>query len=236
MKFILVLLTLCFLPNVLISSPGKNIVFQPQFKWANHTCTQQGTGSFLKTPTGKVIGLTSAHFINFSGPKLLQVDWLDIRTKKTIATSVKSWGAPGCEGSYHPLDLRSDYMLMVIEGNICSESLLEIDHRNATEVGERIWFPNKNAEAFFGYDLIEGTITEVKNTHIIVLLDQSIDLQSRSGTPILSQTTGKVIGILTGGEDLKNTSTTLYLAPSPPIYRALLEAKHYPLLQDVVGQ
>lgn len=233
-------IALCFLPNaligsVLVSSPYKNIVFQPQFNWANHTCTQQGTGSFIKTSSGCIIGVTSAHFINFSGPKLLKVDWLDIRTKKTIATSVKSWGMPGHEGCYNPLDLRSDYILMIIEGNVHSQNILEIDLRNLVEIGERIWFPNKNPKEHRGYDLIEGTISEVKNTHLIVVLDQIIDLQSRSGTPIISQCTGKVIGILTGGGE-KNGNTFLYLVPSLAIYRMLLEAQQFPLLQDVIGK
>lgn len=213
-------------------SPSLKLV-QPQFKWANQTCTHQGTGSFIQSPNGAPIGLTSAHFINFSGPQLLTIEWLDMRTKKPIATSVSSWGMPGHEGDYSSLDLRSDYLLTVVEGPVDPQNLLELELANI-EVGERIWFPNKNAKAPQGYDLIEGSVTEATGTYLLITLDRVVDLQSRSGSPILSQRTGKVIGILTGGNK-KNNHSIIFLTPSSSIYKALLEAQQYPLLRDVVG-
>ncbi len=204
----------------------KQIVYQPQFRWSDGTCTQQGTGSFIRGPKGKILGLTSAHFINFSGPQLLEIDWLDMRTKNSIATSMKSWGMPGREGSYHPLDLRSDYLLTIVEGTIDPQNILELDEGNSI-AGERVWFPNKTP---LGCELIEGSITEVAETHLLVTLDTTIDLQSRSGTPIISQNSGKVVGILTGGGN-----HLLYLAPSSNIYKAMVEAHSFPLLKDVIG-
>lgn len=212
--------------------PYKKIILQPQFKWSDHTCTQQGTGSFIRTPDGKVVGLTSAHFINFSGSQLLEVNWLDIRTKEVIATSVKSWGLPGREGSYNPLDLRPDYLITLIEDAIDTQNVLEIDDRNIIEEGERIWFPNKNALVPLGYDLLEGKVSVVADTHLLVILDNTTDLQARSGSPIISQKTGKVIGIIAGGD---KTGSCLFLTPASSIYKALVEARTYPLLKNVIG-
>jgi hypothetical protein len=223
---------ICFLPHELMAALNfsEAIVFQPEMKWEDGSKTRQGTGSFVKTPNGKLVGMTSAHFIDFSGPKLLEVDWLDIKTEKPIAISVKSWGVPGREGSYDPLDLRSDYLLLLMEGDIASKTILEIDSRTSIAVGERVWFPNKNAKAKAGYDLIEGKVTKANEAYLLVKLEKEVDLQSRSGTPIISQSTEKVIGILTGCEDAE-----LYLAPGHSIYSALLKTQQPLWLKDVVG-
>lgn len=229
MKYILLLLAICFCP--LYAAP---IVFQPEFKWKDGSTSQLGTGSFIRAPNGKIIGLTSAHFIDFSGPLLLEVEWLDIKTNKAIASSRKSWGMPGRQGSHEPLDLRSDYLLLLMEKEVSSQSILEMDQRTDLPIGERIWFPNKNATAKEGYDLIEGKTHKTGAAYITIKLDKKIDLQSRSGTPVISQSTGKVIGILTSCD---NTDTTLlYLAPGLSIYKGLLKAKQPLFLQDVVGQ
>lgn len=216
------------------NSFDENMVVQPQFLWANHTCTQQGTGSIIRAPNGLMIGLTSAHFINFCGPQLIEVQWLDVKTGKPIARSLKSYGMPGYEGSYDPLDLRSDYFLLVVEGNLESQRVFELDNRSAVEVGERIWFPDKNVTANSGNRLIGGTLSKTSAEYLLVTLDESIDLQSRSGTPIISQHTGKVIGILVGGD--KENKKLLYIAPGLSILKTLIEVQQCFLLRDVVGQ
>lgn len=205
------------------------ILFQPEFQWADRSTTQQGTGSFVRASNGKVIGLTSAHFIDFSGPRLLKADWLDIKSGKSIATTTRSWGKPGRAGSYEPLDLRPDYLLLVMEGDIDPQSILEIDSRNLAEVGERVLFPNKNG------DVSAGTIQEAKDTYLIVKLDKKVNLEARSGTPILSQSTGKIIGLLTGGS-IESDHTLLYLTPSSGILKMLSKDQECCPLRDVVGQ
>jgi hypothetical protein len=212
----------------------KSMVFQPQFLWADHSCTQQGTGSLIKGPNGSVIGLTSAHFINFNGPQLLEVQWLDVRTGKPIARSLKSYGMPGHEGSYDPLDLKSDYFLLLVEDDLETQKILEIDNRNSAELGERVWFPDKRATANLGYHLIGGTLTKVNTDYLLITLDDPVNLQSRSGTPIISQYTGKILGILVGGETRGN-KTFLYITPGLSILKALVEAQNCFLLRDVVG-
>ncbi len=212
----------------------ENIVLQPQFCWADGSCTYPGTASFVRGPKGKVIALTSAHFLNFSGPQLSHVNFLSVNTKKPVATSTRCWGQPGQEGCYQPVDLRSDYLLLVVEGKIPSQKVLQLSGRSGCAEGEKVWFPNKNPLSPHGHDRIEGTVAEAQNTFLKVILDREIDLNARSGTPVLSEKTGKVIGILTGGETRGNRSV-LYLAPASSIHKAL-KAHEYPLLRDVVGK
>jgi hypothetical protein len=202
-KFIV--LALLFSSQLIGANP---IVFQPQFTWADGSCTEQGTGSFVQTPDGKTIGMTSAHFLNFTGPQLLEAKWLDIRTGKCCATASKSLGKPGTAGT--GMDFSSDYILLVMEGNIPPKSLLELDPRPQAQAGERIWFPNKDRNAKEGYKRIEGTLIAVHDTYIEAKLDKPINLNTRSGTPVISQTTNKVIGLLTGG-GMKDNYTLIYL-------------------------
>ncbi len=234
MKFSYFILFLLLLAQVRLAQADDSIVFQPKFEWADSTTTHQGTGSFVRAPNGSVVALTSAHFINFFGPKLVQASWLDIKTKQPIATFTCSWGIPGREGCYAPMDLRSDYLMLVVEGEIPATSVLEIDDREIAEVDERVWFPNKNPQAPLGYERIDGKITEAQNGYSIVILDTKIDLTTRSGTPVVSAKTGKVIGILTGGGE-KNCKTQLFLAPAHSIRKAIIDAQNHPLLQEVIG-
>ncbi len=224
-----VFLILCLLTYPLMAAlPKHAIVFQPQFKWKDGLETLQGTGSFIRAPNGKVIGLTSAHLIDPEGSQLLEVDWLDIKTEKPVAIFLKSWGVPGDGGSDEPLDVRSDYLLLLFEGDICPQNVLELDDRSEIGVGERVWFPNKNAEAKEGYDRIEGEVAEVDPAYLTIKLDKQVDLQSRSGSPFISQSTGKVIGILARADE-----SFLYLVPGSAIYNALSEKRKPLLLQDI---
>jgi len=201
-------------------------LLQPQFQWADQTTTQHGTASFVKTADGRVVALTSAHFINFSGPRLLSIEWLNAKTQKLIATSTRSWGMPGKEGCYAPLDLRSDYLLAVLDQDIPTQSALELDERVMPEVGERVWFPQKTGET------IAGTVIESRCEYLKVKLDKETELTARSGTPILSESTGKIIGIFTGSGECR----ILYLAPAFSIRKALIEVKETPRLSQVIGE
>ena len=69
-----------------------------------------------------------------------------------------------------------------------------------------------------------------------MVLSDNIDLNSRSGTPVLSENTGKIIGILTGGGCNRECKTYLYLAPASSIHQALMNAREYPFLREVVGK
>ena len=220
-------------------SPGKEdsqgaLVFQPLFKWENGKCTRQGTGSFVRAPKGQIVAVTSAHFIDFCGPPLLQAEWLDVRTGKSVAGFTRSWGMLGNAGCSDPMDLRSDYLLLAVDSEIDFQSLLEIDGERVPEMGERVWFPNKDPKALLGYDRIGGKVTEAQTEYYTVVLDRKIDLTARSGTPVLSEKSGKVIGILSRG-NLGGDRSVLYLTPAPSIHKALTEAQSEPLLRDVVG-
>lgn len=220
-----------------IAPPKHPILFQPKFYWADPKESHNGTGFIAKAPNGKQVGITSAHFLRLDGLPLLKASWLDVRTMQPIATFTKSWGRPGNSGIVTPthVDLRSDYLLLVDETAVPVESVLELDERELPVVGERIWFPNKNPQADLGYELVEGHVTIATAYFIAVALDAPVTLQSQSGSPIISRTSGGVIGTLSRGAAGKQ-SQELFLAPVHPISKVLRESALLFSLEDVIGK
>ena len=229
-----------------VRPPDRPVVFQPVLLWQNGEPTAQGTGFFVKAPGGKVAAVSSAHFIDFDGPPLMSAKWIDVRTSEPVATFTRSWGPPGDGGTNErPPDLRTDYWIMPVdakapetgaaEAKAAAAAALELDPRDKPALGEKVWLPNKNPKARLGFDLVEGAVVETGVKYSLVRLDDDIELGSQSGSPLISQRTGKVIGTLSRGGS-KGGKTFLLLAPSAPIARALADAKEFPQLRHVIGR
>jgi hypothetical protein len=215
--------------------PDKPILFQPMFIWRTGAPTHQGTGFFAKAPDGRVAAITSSHFLDMHGPALLEARWLDIRTQAPVATFKLSWGPPGAGSTDTPtLDLRRDYLLLPVQDRVPGDQVLELDPRAQPEVRERIWFPNKDKTAPLGYRVVTGTVVAADLKSISVMLDQPITLASQSGSPIISQATGRVIGTLSRG-GRERDRTLLILAPASALLEALTK-NDFPPLHHVIGR
>ena len=224
------------LPAAAFNTPDKVILFQPVFIWRSGAPTHQGTGFFTKAPDGRVAAVTSAHFLDRHGSALLEARWLDIRTQTPVATCKLSWGPPGNDGTDTPtLDLRRDYLLMPVQDRVPDEQVLELDPRAKPEVKERIWFPDKDKAVPSGYRVVTGTVVAADVKYISVILDQPITLVSQSGSPIISQATGRVIGTLSRG-GRERGKTLLILTPASALLEALARYRNFPRLRDVIGR
>ena len=73
-----------------------------------------------------------------------------------------------------------------------------MDPRTAIDPNERVYFHDKCAFAQKGYAVLEGAVIKTAPEQYQVMLDQDIKPESQSGSPVISQTTGKVIGIVAG--------------------------------------
>ena len=79
-------------------------------------------------------------------------------------------------------------------------------------------------------------VVEADVKYSIVVLDALIELVSQSGSPIISQESGRVIGTLSRGGEPVEGKTVLFLAPASGILKALIGANGFPRLQDVIGK
>lgn len=219
-----------------VNPPTQPILFQPAFLWQDSNDTRQGTGFFTRTTNGQTIGITSSHFIRFDGPVLKKAAWLHIRTKEPVTKFSKSFGIPGNGGSSDFLrtDLRSDYLLLLADNPIDEKYLLELDEREMPQVGEPICFPNKNSNVELGFILVSGHVSAVHTGYITINLDQSVAMQSQSGSPIISLMNGKVIGTLS--RSVGKESTILNLTPASAILQAIKNTTSFPSVEEVIGK
>jgi hypothetical protein len=234
------------------------------FVWENAKPTYQGTGFFVKAPDGKIAAVTSIHFLDVNGPRLLEAHWLPPGGNKPAAVFDRSWGRPGEVRIVRvkvandpggkpiildipPADRRTDYLIMPAPAGVPAANVLELDAREGIAPGERVYFHDKCAFGEKDYTVLEGTVNQSLPEHYEIMLDRDVKAESQSGSPVFSQETGKVIGILAGVGDPGGDSTRsifgrggsprlLVLTPSSAILKALKEGHDFPLLRDVVGK
>ncbi len=207
--------------------PDKELVFQPQLNFADGSVTHQGTAFLARAPNGETAAVTAAHFLDPSGPALVHVWLLSVpATEPTaLAESTVSWGKPG--------DRQTDRFLLPVTVNEEFVHVLELDDRPAPENRERVWLPDKQPGEPGGFHLVEATVIQVDASLIYVQLDQPIKLQSQSGSPLISQLNGTVIGLLAGGHEDRGT-IILHLYPAREIRKGFYDPSR-PDLSTVVG-
>jgi hypothetical protein len=137
-------------------------------------------------------------------------------------------------------DRRSDYVALWLSDQSPrpqeAAQALALDDRKAIPPGERVWLPFVDYANQRPQTLEEGTVVNSTATWTMVKLDRRIELTCESGSPIISQSTGLVIGTLSSGAN--TNPTTLWLAPAYAIRQALAsaeESKSTPLLRDNIG-
>jgi hypothetical protein len=217
------------------SPPAGGLICQPTFHFEGGDSTQQGTGFFAAAADGEVLGVTSAHFIDFEGAKMVSAAWHSVEDNAVIASFTHSYGPPGNAGDELTGDMREDYLIFSGGDVATAHNVLALDERAQPEVGEPIWFPNKNASADWGHQIISGKVTETEAKFSLVTLDKYITLRSQSGSPIISQRTGKVIGTLSRG-GMDRGRTVLILCPSKGILDMIAKTPGKQVLADAIGK
>jgi hypothetical protein len=218
-----------------IAAPRGQLLYQPNFFWSDGEETAQGTGFFVKAPSGKLVAVTSAHFIDADGPALLKAEWQTIDGNELAATLTKSWGPPGKLGRSQ-FDQRRDYLLFPAEPDIEVPHVFEFDPRPRVEDEELIWFVDKDgSKSAADQRVVSGSVTLESPLALIIELDEPIKLQSQSGSPFISQKTGKVIGILSSATQ-DGDRVKLIAAPVKKMVEQLQDESLFPELRTVIGK
>jgi hypothetical protein len=218
--------------------PDKQLLAQPQLEFADGKVTQQGTAFFVNAPGGGTAAVTASHYLNQNGPALLRVWLLSVTAAEptALADSTLCWGSPGGQGvrgSNEVTDLCVDRFLMPVTVDGRLVHVLDLDDRPSPTLFESVWFPDKQPDQPGGVRLIEGRVIQSQARFILVQLHSAIAPQSQSGSPVISQVNGKVLGLL-GGTSGGAQATMLYLNPAQELRKALADPSR-PGLSTVVG-
>lgn len=187
-------------PPAAVVAPSTPILFQPVFEWSGKVNSKYATGFFGRAPDGRVAAVTCSSQLKRKARKLNRICWMDVVTGNQVDCYVKTWGPPGKGGvadvNMMSPDVRTDYFILRADDNLPAGAVLELDARKKCEAPERVWFPNKNADAPLGYDLLSGYIRESHLKYLVLELDAPVRPKSINGTPVISELTGRVIGIV----------------------------------------
>jgi hypothetical protein len=153
-------------PTAHVPPPVGLIPISQQFEFSDQSVTNQGTGFLARTPGGHVVCLTSAHFLNREGPRMVRAKLSLRETGASLGETTKSFGLPGeaPDDGINSIyaDRRADYLAFWLsdqrphpEG---SAEPLALDDRKTIPEGERVWLPFVDYQNGRQQTLEEGTV------------------------------------------------------------------------------
>lgn len=153
-----------------------------------------GSGFFLLLGGGDVVGLTAAHSVTVDDPERpLERIALGAAGRDTFAGEFDTLrGAPG--RPFAGSDLSVDYLLLAVDVPIAQDLLLQPDVRGGPQPGERVWLFSGLGEGG-GDGCLAGTVQSAGETAVWVLMDEAFDPGQMSGSPLVSQHTGRAVGM-----------------------------------------
>jgi len=207
-----------------VEAPAGKLIYQPMLTWDTGEPTFQGTGFLVKTPDGEVVGVTSAHFVDFDAKALIKVDYMSVTNGRSVAAFDKLLGAVGKGFEAGPGeelgDAGADFLLFTADNVPTGLRPLELDTRDRLEKREPVWLVNKDAMQPPGYELLEGYLHSADRDCVYAVFEPAFELRSQSGSPVISQRTGKVVGVLAAGGS-QDDQTGIYLTPARHVAAAL---------------
>ncbi|MDF1811099.1 MAG: hypothetical protein P1V20_02765 [Verrucomicrobiales bacterium] len=191
------------------------LFFQPAIHYSGKDQPEKaGTGFFVNGPGGKLFGITCARIIDTS-KTALKVDWQIPSSRKSVAAFPATLGPPGKAGVDLPaFDYRSDFLIFPYTGEKEPDCLaLNLNKRPLNAKLDTAWFPYRDERAKNGWRKIKVKIVAIEEGAIGVFLGENVDLEGRTGSPLISTRGGKVIGLLVGNDQLPNGKTVTLFAP-----------------------
>ncbi len=156
----------------------------------------RGCGFFLRLSSGAVIGVTTAHSVGDLGDPANMVERFafGIANKEGyLATFDTLYGSPGVPRTGD--DLTVDFVLLRPDSPVDASLVLTPDPRGAPQPGERVSLFSGLGDSTGAPPVPAGTVQSVSATAVWVLMDGSVYPGGMSGSPLVSQYTGQVVGM-----------------------------------------
>jgi hypothetical protein len=154
-----------------------------------------GSGFLLQLPGGALIGVTTAH--SLAGRAAQPVRFALPGESAFVAEFGLPYLARGVpHGSGEPpAELRADLVLLRPEAALDPGRALLADERGGPQPGERVWLYAGRAGGTSGQRPLAGTVESATPDGAWVRLDEWHDLGGASGSPVISEHTGRVVGM-----------------------------------------
>ncbi len=185
-----------------------------------------GRGFILALPDNSRVGITTAHSVSFGLLQhiaLAQHEYTD-----RVIDFDRLRGQPGVPRSGE--DMSVDYVLLAVPAAqpLDSALVLEPDPRGLPQPGERVsMYTVLNDQP----RILEGAVLSVSPTAVWVVMDDVIEPSGLSGSPFISQYTGRVVG-MTIATSRQGGKVLLGLHPIGSLVEKALAAKVFPKIAD----
>ena len=155
-----------------------------------------GSGFFLRLSDGTVIGVTTAHATAPLGAPdnlLERIAFAVNGQPDHVAEFDTLYGLPGTPRT--GFDFSIDYVLLKLNQPVDAALALTPDPRGMPQPGERVSLFSGLGDGSGGRRELAGTVLAADATAVWVLMDETFDAGLMSGSPLVSQHTGQVVGM-----------------------------------------
>jgi len=169
--------------------PSGIVAFEERVQASGNHLT--GSGFLLELPHGDVIGVTTAHSLgegNFS-PIVFTAAGHAVPVA-TFAELYVPLGRPRAGA-----DMTIDYVVMRPDVPPDPAIVLQPDPRGVPQPGERVSLYSGLGDGRGGQRILHGTVESVDDNGAWIRMDEVFDPGLMSGSPVISQHTGRVVGM-----------------------------------------
>ncbi len=155
-----------------------------------------GSGFFLRLDDGTVVAVTTSHSvgdIGDPGNSLERIAFGIAGQDGFIAEFGTLYGDPGAPRTGD--DMTVDYVLLKTDQAVDPNLILTPDPRGRPQPGERVSLYSGLGGAGELPPVLPGTVQSADSIAVWVLMDDSVYPGGASGSPLISQHTGKVVGM-----------------------------------------
>jgi hypothetical protein len=223
------------LPPTITAPSGKIpdgiFAFQEWTRYRGESFGLSGSGFFLRLPTGNVIGVTTAHSMVLGDPNHLleEIAFAVAGEKEMIALFDTLYGEPGVR--LQGTNLSVDYVLLQADEGLVNTYALIPDPRGTPQPGERVSLFSGLGDGNGGRRELQGTVLSVDEKAVFVLMDDWFNPGLMSGSPLLSQHTGQVVGMTIAAQQRGNR-ILLGFHPIGSIIKLAESATEFPKIAD----
>lgn len=153
--------------------------------------TLVGSGFLLEMPNGDVIGVTTAHSLGGRDPTPMV--FTIAGHAEPVAAFSRLHVPPGQPRT--GADMTIDYVLLRPDSPPAPAFVLHPDPRGGPQPGERVLLYSGLGDGQGGQRILPGTVESVDSNGAWVRMDSLFDPGLMSGSPVLSQHTGQVVGM-----------------------------------------